>query len=109
MIGERVSGGVELDVTNEELANAANLTHFTASRLLSAWQRHNVVKKSRGKILLRHPARLFMGDGKLQFNTQREITEIEQVLLDGLLRLILRDLHEAWTFVTPIDFYHREH
>src|SRR5579862_2877048 len=47
---------------------------------------------------------LLGGDGKLQFNTQREITEIEQVLLDGLLRLILRDLHEAWTFVTPIDF-----
>jgi flagellar motor switch protein FliM len=47
---------------------------------------------------------LLGGDGKLQFNAQREITEIEQVLLDGLLRLILRDLHEAWTFVTPIDF-----
>jgi flagellar motor switch protein FliM len=47
---------------------------------------------------------LLGGDGKLQFSTQREITEIEQVLLDGLLRLILRDLHEAWTFVTPIDF-----
>jgi flagellar motor switch protein FliM len=47
---------------------------------------------------------LLGGDGKLQFNSQREITEIEQVLLDGLLRLILRDLHEAWTLVTPIDF-----
>src|SRR5258708_3860878 len=47
---------------------------------------------------------LLGGDGKLQFNAQREITEIEQVLLDGLLRLILRDLQEAWTFVTPIDF-----
>lgn len=47
---------------------------------------------------------LLGGDGKLQFSAEREITEIEQVLLDGLLRLILRDLHEAWTFVTPIDF-----
>src|SRR5947209_4157084 len=47
---------------------------------------------------------LLGGDGKLQFSANREITEIEQVLLDGLLRLILRDLHEAWTFVTPIDF-----
>jgi CRP-like cAMP-binding protein len=34
-IGRRVSGGVELDVTNEELANTANMTPFTASRLLS--------------------------------------------------------------------------
>jgi hypothetical protein len=41
------------------LADTANVTPFTASRLLSAWQRRSVVKKSRGKILLRHPARLF--------------------------------------------------
>lgn len=47
---------------------------------------------------------LLGGDGKLQISAQREITEIEQVLLDGLFRLILRDLREAWTFVTPIDF-----
>jgi CRP-like cAMP-binding protein len=58
VIGQKVSGGVELDITNEELANAANVTHFTASRLMGRWQRHNVVKKSRGKILLRYPARL---------------------------------------------------
>src|SRR3954452_1238347 len=47
---------------------------------------------------------LLGGDGKLQFNAQREITEIEQVLLDGLFRLILRDLTEAWKLVTPIEF-----
>jgi len=47
---------------------------------------------------------LLGGDGKLAFNAQREITEIEQVLLDGLFRLILRDLKEAWRFVTNIDF-----
>jgi CRP/FNR family transcriptional regulator, nitrogen oxide reductase regulator len=58
-IGQNVPGGVELDVTNEELASAANVTAFTASRLLSAWQRRGVVKKSRGKILLRQPIRLF--------------------------------------------------
>jgi CRP-like cAMP-binding protein len=59
VIGQNVSGGVELDVTNEELANAANVTAFTASRLLSAWQRRGVVKKSRGRILLRQPSQLF--------------------------------------------------
>lgn len=53
VIGQEVPGGVELDVTNEELANAANVTPFTVSRLLGAWRRHNVVKKSRGKIRLR--------------------------------------------------------
>ena len=37
-IGREVSGGVELEVTNEELANAANITPFTASRIVSEWQ-----------------------------------------------------------------------
>jgi len=34
-IGHAVPGGIELDVNNEELANEANVTLFTASRLLS--------------------------------------------------------------------------
>lgn len=59
-IGQKVPHGVELDVTNEELANAANVTVFTASRLLSEWQRNGALVKSRGKILLRSPERLFL-------------------------------------------------
>ena len=59
-IGQEVPGGVELDVTNEELANAANITPFTASRLLNEWQRNGAVVKSRGRILLRFPQRLFL-------------------------------------------------
>ena len=47
---------------------------------------------------------LLGGDGKLQFSAQREVTEIEQVLLDGLFRLILHDLRDAWSSVTNIDF-----
>src|ERR1700722_1649329 len=47
---------------------------------------------------------LLGGDGKMQFSAQTEITEIEQVLLDGLFRLILRDLREAWRFVAQIEF-----
>ena len=59
-IGQKVPHGVELDVTNEELANAANVTVFTAIRLLSEWQRNGALVKSRGKILLRSPERLFL-------------------------------------------------
>jgi len=59
-IGQEVQGGVELDVTNEELANAANITPFTASRILSEWQRNGALRKSRGKVLLRSPGRLFL-------------------------------------------------
>ncbi len=59
-IGHKVPGGIELDITNEQLANAANVTPFTASRLLSEWQRNGAVTKSRGKIVVRAPQRLFL-------------------------------------------------
>jgi CRP/FNR family transcriptional regulator, nitrogen oxide reductase regulator len=57
-IGQKVLGGVELDIRNEELANEAHISLFTTSRLLSAWQRQGILEKRRGKILLRFPARL---------------------------------------------------
>ncbi len=59
-IGHSVPGGVELVVSNEDLANTANVTPFTASRLLSEWQRRGMLSKSRGKVLLRHPERLLL-------------------------------------------------
>ena len=58
-IGHEVPGGVELDIRNEELANEANVSVFTASRLLSAWQREGILSKRRGKVLLRFPNRLW--------------------------------------------------
>jgi CRP-like cAMP-binding protein len=57
-IGCRVPDGIELNVGNEELANEANVTQSTASRLLSEWQRGGILFKSRGKILLHSPERL---------------------------------------------------
>ena len=47
---------------------------------------------------------LLGGNGKASTTIQREITEIEQNLLDGFFRIILRDLKEAWKGVTTIDF-----
>ena len=58
--GQDVSGGVKLVITNEELANAANVTTFTASRLLSEWQRSGAVVKSRGGVILRAPHKLLL-------------------------------------------------
>ena len=57
-IGQRVVEGVELKVSNEELANEANVTLFTASRLLNEWKRKGMLLKKRGKILLRTPESL---------------------------------------------------
>src|SRR5450432_1254655 len=47
---------------------------------------------------------LLGGNGKASTVLQREITEIEQSLLDGLFKIILRELKEAWKGLTAIDF-----
>jgi len=47
---------------------------------------------------------LLGGTGKASGAIQREVTEIEQKLLDGLFRIILHDLREAWKAVTSVDF-----
>jgi CRP/FNR family transcriptional regulator, nitrogen oxide reductase regulator len=57
-IGTKCPDGIHLEITNEQLANTANITLFTASRLLSQWQRSGTVVKTRGSILLRHPKQL---------------------------------------------------
>jgi CRP/FNR family transcriptional regulator, nitrogen oxide reductase regulator len=57
-VGENAPGGIALRITNEDLANAANVTPFTASRLMSAWQRNRALVKRRGKVLLLSPERL---------------------------------------------------
>ena len=62
-IGADTRGRIELHVTNEELANAANVTPFTASRLMREWHRRGALTKSRGKVLLRSPEKLVSRDG----------------------------------------------
>ena len=47
---------------------------------------------------------LLGGSGKSSGAIQRDITEIEQKLLDGLFRIILHDLREARKGVTEVDF-----
>ena len=59
-IGQETNGGVALHLTNEDLANAANVTPFAVSRLISQWQRDRALVKRRGKVLLLSPERLFL-------------------------------------------------
>jgi len=48
---------------------------------------------------------LLGGTGKAApFKIDREITEIEQSILDGIYRIILHDLREAWLGVTALEF-----
>jgi CRP-like cAMP-binding protein len=57
-IGKKVPGGIALHITNEELANAANVTRFSASRVISKWHRERALVKRRGNVLLVLPERL---------------------------------------------------
>jgi flagellar motor switch protein FliM len=44
------------------------------------------------------------GTGKSQVNLQRPLTDIEQNLIEGILRIVLNDLRDAWASVAPIEF-----
>jgi CRP-like cAMP-binding protein len=59
-IGQKAATGIELDLTNEELANSANITPYTTSRILSEWQKVGAIRKRRGKIFLASPERFFL-------------------------------------------------
>ena len=58
-IGHRAPSGVVLDLTNEQFASMANITPFTASRILTRWQRMGAIVKERGRVLIRDRALLF--------------------------------------------------
>jgi CRP-like cAMP-binding protein len=57
-MGHKVNGGVELKISNEELANEASVTVFTVSRLLSEWKRKGLLAKGRGRIVVHSLAQL---------------------------------------------------
>ncbi|MEO8659946.1 MAG: flagellar motor switch protein FliM, partial [Bryobacteraceae bacterium] len=52
---------------------------------------------------------LLGGTGRPVGKITREITEIEQSILDGLFRIILHDLQDAWHTVTKIEFKVESH
>lgn len=56
--GHAVPSGVEVDIKNEDLASLADVGIFTTSRILKAWDRHKVLEKGRGKVVIRSPEKL---------------------------------------------------
>lgn len=52
---------------------------------------------------------LLGGTGQGSHKLDREVTEIEQSILDGLLRIILNDLRTAWQPVAVMDFSIESH
>ena len=59
-VGRKAPRGMEIEVTNEELADATAVTLFTVSRLLSRWHRSGVIIKKRGKVVICRPERLLL-------------------------------------------------
>jgi len=59
--GEIVSDGIDIRATNDELAGLADISPFTASRVLSNWERAGVLSKKRGRVILKSPESLIVG------------------------------------------------
>ncbi|UWZ82995.1 Crp/Fnr family transcriptional regulator [Occallatibacter riparius] len=71
-IGKSVPGGVEILVANEDLAGATAVTPYTVSRLTAEWQRAGIIIKKRGRIILRRPEQLGVG------NEAKEATDMRR-------------------------------
>lgn len=56
--GATLPTGVEISIRNQDLASLADVSLFTACRLMKKWERAGAVEKSRGKVLIRCPERL---------------------------------------------------
>ena len=56
--GRASAKGVEVDATNEHMGALANVSPFTASRLLKKWERSGTITKKRGKIAIHYPEEL---------------------------------------------------
>ena len=57
-VGRKGFEGTVVHISNEDLANEANVTIFTVSRTLNEWQRKGLVLKRRGQVVLRSPEKL---------------------------------------------------
>ena len=56
--GRSHSSAIQVDITNEQLGNLADVGLFTATRILKKWERKGAVAKGRGKIMIVSPEKL---------------------------------------------------
>jgi CRP-like cAMP-binding protein len=56
--GRVLPQGVEIEATNKDLSAMANVSRFTASRVMQKWERAGAVVKTCGKVRLRVPEKL---------------------------------------------------
>jgi CRP-like cAMP-binding protein len=58
--GEVQPSGIAIDITNEQLGSLSDISSFTASRLLSRWERDGKLCKQRGRVTLLAPESLMI-------------------------------------------------
>jgi CRP/FNR family transcriptional regulator, nitrogen oxide reductase regulator len=58
--GTATPTGMEVAIKNEHLASLSDISPYTASRFLRAWDRDGSVRKSRGKVHITSPERLLL-------------------------------------------------
>jgi CRP-like cAMP-binding protein len=58
--GTPSASGVDVRINNEELASLADVSPFTASRLLKDWERSGMVNKARGSVRIITPEKLLL-------------------------------------------------
>jgi CRP-like cAMP-binding protein len=58
--GEVRPSGILIDITNEHLSSLADISFFTASRILSRWEHDHTISKQRGRVTLLSPEALMV-------------------------------------------------
>jgi CRP/FNR family transcriptional regulator, nitrogen oxide reductase regulator len=58
--GTASGSGIDVRINNEELASLADVSPFTASRLLKDWERSGMVNKARGSVRIITPEKLLL-------------------------------------------------
>jgi CRP-like cAMP-binding protein len=53
--GDRSPAGIQVQISNEQLASLADVSAFTVSRVLQQWERDGAVKKTRGAVRIVDP------------------------------------------------------
>ena len=61
--GTRKRSGIDVPIKNDQLASLADVSPFTASRLLKQWERDGVIGKSRGMVRIICPEKLLLDQG----------------------------------------------
>jgi CRP-like cAMP-binding protein len=64
-VGRRSGGahpqGIDVHITNEQLGSLADVSRFTASRVLSSWKRTGIITKKRETVRIHSPEALLSG------------------------------------------------